>query len=358
MRLFALTLVLFGLVGCPKDQLQVGIDTPASGGVQGPVGGTGGTAVDGGTVVGSDAATGGVAGTMASGGAVGEGGTAATGGASGEGGVATTGGITGEGARTAGGTTGEGGSVTGEGGSVTGEGGSPTGGSTSVGGSVGTGAMISTSGYDGAAGATGGSSGNVVTFSQGKAVGAMTGFGWVAQGAATSLSSPTCAGVPLTADKPCSTDFTWSSESALCVSGTIPRLTGTMPDFGTNWGVMIGVNAGLLELGSGTLPPLSRSFSNVNFHFSGRVVPATGVIRGWIHVSGEPDGVSYCANIISGAPIALMSFSTECWGGSPTSLLLEPEKIPLIDKIGVQIVSDMASSYIISNVCLNEIVFQ
>ena len=71
----------------------------------------------------------------------------------------------------------------------------------------------------------------------------------------------------------------------------------------------------------------------------------------------------YCAIISdSDKPVALTAFNTECWagstcGGSTTCKQLTESDIPKIDKIGVQISSDTAKEYDVTDFCLQKITF-
>jgi hypothetical protein len=64
----------------------------------------------------------------------------------------------------------------------------------------------------------------------------------------------------------------------------------------------------------------------------------------------------YCATITtSGAPIPLTNFNTACWDNSGTAL--KATDVPNIDKVGVQISSDLTNVYVVSNFCLKSIAF-
>lgn len=200
-------------------------------------------------------------------------------------------------------------------------------------------------------------SGNAVTFNTGKASGAMTGYGWIAMGPQDSASSPTCgtSATAITSTTPCLTSTTWSSASSLCISGTIPMVTGTPADYTDDWGLQIGVNA-TDATPSGTLGSNAASFTKITFTTSGAVAPTTAAIRAEIHRLGDPDATTYCANMTSGTPITLTAFNTACWDGSGTSLT--SADITNIDKVGVQISSDTSSAYTVTNYCLSGISFQ
>jgi hypothetical protein len=211
-----------------------------------------------------------------------------------------------------------------------------------------------------------------VTFIKGKASGPMTGYGWIALGALDTATSPTCKDPggadqrTITKANPCPACggvSKWSTNDSLCISGTIPKVTagdaGT-PDYDANWGVQIGLNAGpidaCLDGGAPQEPTLGKSFGTVTFNFTGSVTPNTAAVRGEIHRKGDPENITYCANILSGTPVALISFNTECWGG-PKGVLLTDADVANIDKIGVQISSDTDSAYDVKDFCLTSIKF-
>jgi hypothetical protein len=115
----------------------------------------------------------------------------------------------------------------------------------------------------GSAAVSGGARGAAsVTFYDGRASGAMSGYAWVALGAQDSLTSPTCdesasggpSNVSLTSSSPCTGRTNWSSSNKLCVSGTIPVVVGS--NYNDNWGISIGVNSSdppATSAGNGTL---------------------------------------------------------------------------------------------------------
>jgi hypothetical protein len=80
-----------------------------------------------------------------------------------------------------------------------------------------------------------------VTFNAGVGKGAMSGYGWVIMGALDVVTSPTCGPneAAITARDTCvSTSTNWESNTAVCVSGTIPALppSPTSTDLADNWG--------------------------------------------------------------------------------------------------------------------------
>jgi hypothetical protein len=226
------------------------------------------------------------------------------------------------------------------------------GGSVSSGGEVLAGGAVASGGQPDSTGAGGAMvlpSGNIVTFANGMARGAMTGVGWVAMGTVESLVSPTCAGAPITNAAPCTTTRTvWNNPSALCVTGMIPALPAvpTAVEYATNWGIQVGASAGNFN------SVVGLSFSAITVFVTGS--PATG-LRAELHRLGDPDSTFYCANLMSGAKIPVTAFNTSCWDGSGTALTLADA--PRIDKISVQVSSVTLSPIPVNNLCLTRIVF-
>lgn len=238
----------------------------------------------------------------------------------------------------------------------------------SGGGSTGSGAGGSnnpgTGGSSSTAGSGGGSvaSGDTVTFSAGKASGAMTGYGWVALGALDSLTSPVCdatgatpagtASQTITKDNACPEvggKTVWSTDSALCITGSAPMVIGT--DYTSSWGMQIGVNS--TDPNGGVIP---KTYSTVTFTFDGLPTPAGCVIRAEIHKKGDPADTTYCATAISGKALKIADFSTSCWDGLPGTFGADGGPAN-IDKIGLQVSGDTNASYTISNMCLHSIAF-
>jgi len=185
-----------------------------------------------------------------------------------------------------------------------------------------------------------------VTFLNGKAVGAMTGYGWVALGSADSVSDPTCSGKPITAAAPCATTTTWASPGSLCLSGSIPAL-GTPPDYTANYGVVVGVNA-TDPAGAG----LGQAFTSVTITTTGG--PSSGV-RAQIHKLGDPDATSYCATLASGTAIPLTKFATDCYNTTPTGVYAAAD-IPKIDKVSVEVFS-ASTAITVTSLCITGITF-
>ncbi|HEX7505917.1 MAG TPA: hypothetical protein VF550_04040 [Polyangia bacterium] len=239
-----------------------------------------------------------------------------------------------------------------------------SGGVTRTGGAAGSGGIVGVggAGTGGSLGSGGSAGGATVSFSNGKASGALNGYGWVALGVEDTVTSPTCddssAGgapnTPITSSSPCMNATTWSNSNALCISGAIPVVIGG--DYTDNWGVQIGVNSSDPPATSAGRGTLGMSYSKVTFYLRGTVTPTNTGIRGEIHRAGDPDSTSYCATIRSGTPVMLTAFNTACWDGSGT--LLTASDVPNIDKVGVQVSSDTSNNYTVSNFCLAEISFQ
>jgi hypothetical protein len=76
-----------------------------------------------------------------------------------------------------------------------------------------------------------------VVFCDGKARGAMTGYGWVELGALDTITDPTCDADrhAITNESPCTSTINWRTADSLCLSGSIPALHPTAPDYDHNW---------------------------------------------------------------------------------------------------------------------------
>lgn len=268
-------------------------------------------------------------GGIGAGGALGAGGIVGTGGAVRTGGTVGTGGLV----RT-GGSPGTGGAIA-AGGRIVATGGRSSGGD---------GAGVTGSGGLGRGGMSGGAAGSTVTFANGRAEGAMTGWGWVALGQLDTLSAPTCGGKPVTSSSACGA-FEWPSRSGLCMSGSIPAVSGG--DYSANWGIMLAANVAEPK-GTG----LGQSFQSITFNLQGS---PTSSLRGMVHRKGDGEATNYCANIASGVAVPVTSFSTSCWDGSGKSLVVTD--VPDLDWIGIQVVSG-TSPVTVSNLCLTSLVFK
>jgi hypothetical protein len=247
------------------------------------------------------------------------------------------------------------------------------------------------SGSGGAGGSGGGGSGggniasdtctdpasDAVTFCNGKAQGVMTGYAFIALGKADTATDPKCAEdskTPSVTRQITSADNTpsgacpatgttvWKAPGSLCISGSVPMVVGG--DYKSNWGLQIGVNTvdpPATAAGSGTL---GKTYSTITLTTTGAVTPTNPAIRAMIHVvnmaatAKNPENNPYCATMVSGKAIALTSFNTACWGPTEKEgIALTAADIPNIDKIGVQISSDVDRAYTATDFCLTGIQF-
>jgi hypothetical protein len=227
----------------------------------------------------------------------------------------------------------------------------------------------------GGSGGNGGSNdpANSVNFWKGRAQGIMTGYAYIALGASDTVTDPVCAEDPkdLATTRPitggpwgsciyggtCPTtgQTVWNAPDRLCITGSIPKVVGG--DYNGNWGLEIGVNTKdppATSAGSGTL---GKTYTHMTFTTTGTIEPANTAIRPVIHlVDMACDANPYCATMsASGKAMTLTSFNTKCWDGSGTALTAAD--IPNIDKIGIQIWSDTANVYTVTDYCLTGIQF-
>ena len=319
-----------------------GASNAALGGTTGNGGvpGTGGSPTAGGTTgVFVSAAKGG---TTAVGGATAIGGTTAKGGSSNLGGATAIGGTTAKGGSSSlGGTTAIGGTTA-------------KGGSSSLGGTTAIGGTTAKGGSSNLGGTTAiGNVGKTVTFSSGKALGAMTGYAFVALGSAATITSPTCGATlaAVTEATPCTTGYTWSSATVVCMTGSLPALPAapTSADFAANWGVSLGVNAADPFPGTG----LGQTLTSVTITTTGS--PLTG-LRATVHRKGDADSVTYCGAMTSGTAIPFTNFVTDCYNPVPTGAKITATDVPNIDRINVQVSSGTAA-ITVTNLCITGITF-
>ncbi|MGO9666167.1 MAG: hypothetical protein ACLP66_23065 [Polyangia bacterium] len=212
-----------------------------------------------------------------------------------------------------------------------------------------TGGTINAGGATAADGSTTTPTGTTVTFASGKAEGAMTGYGWVDLGAADTITSPTCGTAAITNAAPCQTSTTWNSTTALCITGSIPALSTTAPDYTGNPGVWVGVNSTDSTPSGG----LGQSFSSVTITVSGS---SGSVLRALVHRKGDPAGTSYCAPLTSGTAMPLTSFSTTCYTPATPGTAITATDVPNIDQISVQVLS-LTAAITVSNLCITGITF-
>lgn len=219
---------------------------------------------------------------------------------------------------------------------------------------VGTGGsvVIGTGGTGGTGGQATGS--GTVAFTNGKASGAMTGWGWVSLGPNDVVTDPTCNGAAVTSGLDCVPTWNWNSATALCMSGIIPALPATpaKSDYDANWGAEIGVSS-VLQNDPVTNFPVSgigTAYSSVALAASG--APLTG-LRVSLHLHGYPSSVTYCSVYRSGQ-IPLTSFNTACWDNSGVFLIAADA--PLIDLVMLMVPSTQ-QAIAITNLCITGIIF-
>ena len=200
-----------------------------------------------------------------------------------------------------------------------------------------------------------GPTGSTVTFNNGKAAGAMTGWGWVALGPQDTITDPKCQGQAITAAAPCLSVVNWNSSNAFCLTGSIPAVAATNPDYTDNWGVQIGVNATINT--DGTLgnfgQTLGQSFTSIAITVTGS--PLSG-LRVLVHRHGDPNDTAYCAALTSGVAIPLVAFNTKCWDFPPDGVALTAADVPNIDEVAVQ-VSSVFTPITVTNLCIAGITF-
>jgi hypothetical protein len=246
---------------------------------------------------------------------------------------------------------------------------------------------------------------SAANFCNGKAQGAMTGYGYVALGLRDSLSDPMCAEDPkdlnnkrpITAPPigeceaegktcPQTGQAVWNAPDKLCITGKVPKVENS--DYTSAWGVQIGVNSAdpPAESGGQTLgevTPDASSFTTVALTTEGTITASpsgTPTIRVAIHLKSMGCTWNpYCATMTaSDKALTLANFNTQCWNGSKCSASapscftcngdadclankccdqLKPEDIANIDKVGVQICSDTSREYTVENYCLKGITF-
>ena len=239
---------------------------------------------------------------------------------------------------------------------------SGSGGHTRTGGAGGTGGVVGTGGTggvssSGGAGGTGGThtagnAGAVVSFGNGKAQGALTGYGFVALGSADEITSPTCgpAESEITSSTPCLSVPNWPRPDALCVSGSIPALppSPTAGDYESNWGIRVGVNAS--DPSGGVL---GQAWSSMRITASGS--PTTGLLA-VVHKKGDPAAIDYCSPMSSNVSMPFTSFTRTCWDtGSPGAAFASTD-VANIDQIGVLIASG-SNAITVSDLCITSIAF-
>jgi hypothetical protein len=197
-----------------------------------------------------------------------------------------------------------------------------------------------------------------VAFAQGRAQGAMSGYGYVSFGVLDSVTSPTCGGMPIGSLAPSEppvtfnstcwpSAITWSSSSALCVTGQIPAWSPSPSymDYLINWGILVGAATRDPEQGIGV------SYRTVALTVTGG---EWGPMFTVVHLADDPANVVYCAAMTSGTAVKLSSFNTECFFGSGTAL--SAGDVPRIDKVAVQVPS-RRTAVTLKDFCLTKIEF-
>jgi hypothetical protein len=131
------------------------------------------------------------------------------------------------------------------------------------------------------------------------------------------------------------------------MSGSIPALDKTTPDYTGNWGVELGVNA--------TEPntSLGQSFSTVAITVSGS--PTSG-LRAMLHRKGDSVDTNYCLAMTSGTAMTLTTFNTKCYDATPDGDALSASDVPNIDKVAVQ-VSSSTTAISVEKLCITGITF-
>lgn len=213
---------------------------------------------------------------------------------------------------------------------------------------VATGGMVTVA--TGGATAVGNTGKTVTISSSGKASGAMTGWASVALGTADTITDPTCGTTKaaITNAAPCNTTTNWSA-SGICMSGSIPALAATNPDYTGNWGISVGVGA-TDPAGGG----LGQSFTSVTITVTG--TPTTG-LRAVVHRVGDPVSTTYCAALTSGTAITFTTFAVDCYNGTAAvGPFITAADVPNIDNISVQ-VSSTSSLITVTNLCIASITF-
>jgi hypothetical protein len=224
--------------------------------------------------------------------------------------------------------------------------------------------------------------GKTVTFSNGRAVGAMFDWGWVTGGNSqqgggnaetplTTFTQPICpAGAgALTGFSQSCNNTQWPTPNALCMSGNIPSLTACSgglatcattagpvtvqcepsetKDYGEDWGAMVGVQATPDKKSTLNFIPNSLTAT-----FTG--APTNTSVRLYIVI----DSISYCTfggltSYVSGTTVAAADFSNQCWTTGGTA----PASLAGIQKVTLQIDSqNMPVEF--TNFCFTGLVFE
>ena len=127
------------------------------------------------------------------------------------------------------------------------------------------------------------------------------------------------------------------------MTGSVPALDATTPDYTGNWGESLGVNSGDPDT---TI--LGQSFTTISFTLTGK--PSTG-LRAVVSV-GTTD---YCSPITTGA-LTLTSFSTTCYDTAKPGTALTAADVKNITKVSVQVTST-TTAITVTDLCLTGITF-
>jgi hypothetical protein len=198
-----------------------------------------------------------------------------------------------------------------------------------------------------------------VTFSGGQAYGAMNGSGFVEGGTAvagnigaplTTFTSPTCpagdgqltgstgpdAGTGCTATA-------WTG-TGLCMSGTIPAVSGTPANYAEDWGAMVAASVGT---------PFSTTLGG---SYTSIAATYTGAPGGDTRLLVDVAGTQYCVDAyVSGTTVTTSQLVTNCYtGGTPQTPL---SSLGAIDWVGLLIPSSTAAETF-TNFCMTGIRFQ
>jgi hypothetical protein len=193
-------------------------------------------------------------------------------------------------------------------------------------------------------------SGTTVTFSSGKGVGAMNGYGWIAYGTATTnITEPTCGTEKFTSTTKACAATTWATRDALCITAGIPALPAspTSSDYASNWGVAVGLDS------TDANGPLGQSFTSVTIAVSGS--PSSG-LRAKVHLKGDAEGTDYCATYTSSA-IAFTKFTKTCYDPASPGTAITAVDVPKIDRISIQVPSS-STAIDVKSLCITGITFK
>lgn len=196
----------------------------------------------------------------------------------------------------------------------------------------------------------------VASFSGGRAQGALSGYGSISLGAADSVSTPTCAGMPIGGLAPSMppvtfastcrpSDITWNAAAGLCVTGYIPGWSSNR-SYGDNlldWGIMVATAA------RDPMQALGVTYKTIALSVTGS---DSGYLLAVVHLAGDDSNRTYCAWMASGATLKLSTFNTECYFGSGQSLAASD--VQKIDRIGV-LVPAAENGVTLSDFCLTRI---